>query len=69
MEKEFKNNEDHTNPEKDPKLQAHKGSDDLDSKINTDFKSKGHMKSQTDDEDPATDPNETPGKPGFTKGN
>ncbi|OYU79559.1 MAG: hypothetical protein CFE23_13290 [Flavobacterium sp. BFFFF1] len=55
------------NPEKDPQLQRNKGTDDLDSDVNTDFKSKGYMKSETDQEDPATDPNTVPNKPGFKK--
>ncbi|AWI26450.1 hypothetical protein [Flavobacterium pallidum] len=65
MEKDFKYH--NANPEKDPQLQNHKGNDDLDSKVNTDFKSKGHMKSQTDDEDPDTDPNEIPDKAPFRR--
>jgi hypothetical protein len=68
MEKDFKNQE-NENPEKDPQLRHNKGNDDLDSKVNTDFKSKGYMKSQTDQEDPDTDPNEVPDKPGFERNN
>lgn len=66
MGKDLKSHE-NVNPEKDPQLQRNKGNDDLDSKVNTDFKSKGYMKSQTDQEDPDTNPDKVSGKPGFNR--
>ncbi|WP_298151978.1 hypothetical protein [Flavobacterium sp.] len=66
MEKDFKD-QTNGNPEKDPQLQRNKGTDDLDSDVNTDFKSKGYTKSETDQEDPAKDPNTVPNKPGCKK--
>lgn len=41
--------------------------DDMDSKVNTDFKQKPKGESLTNDESADTDPNEVPNKPGFRK--
>lgn len=41
--------------------------DDMDSKVNTDFKQKPKGESLTNDESADTDPNTVPNKPGFRK--
>lgn len=59
-----KQNNDNTKNAKETK---DKGKDSLDSSLNTEFHKTDKMASQTNNEDPDTDPNTVTNKPGFKK--